>query len=105
MTTTRNRSSITSMPWKVQRCTGKEILTQNKTKSHNDNPLYRFNFWVHSVIIKLLPCLILTVISFILIQVLCQASKRKVKLKGYSQPPCAATVLAAGHRSVNYIIG
>lgn len=37
------------------------------------------------MIIKLLPCLVLTVISFILINVLCQAAKRKVKLKGYNQ--------------------
>ncbi|XP_037951213.1 sex peptide receptor-like isoform X2 [Teleopsis dalmanni] len=48
--------------------------------------LYRINFWIHSVIIKLLPCCILTVISFILVRVLCEASKRKQKLKDYSNP-------------------
>lgn len=59
-----------------------------------------FNFWIHSVIIKLLPCLVLTVISFILIRVLCQAAKRKVKLKGYNQTASASNVNAAlnGHR-------
>ncbi|XP_058059043.1 G-protein coupled receptor dmsr-1 [Anopheles bellator] len=43
--------------------------------------IYRYNFWIHSVIIKLLPCIILTVISCVLIQVLCKASKRRLKLK------------------------
>ncbi|XP_055839666.1 G-protein coupled receptor dmsr-1 isoform X1 [Episyrphus balteatus] len=51
-----------------------------------DTALYSFNFWIHSVIIKLLPCCILTVISFILVRVLCDASKRKLKLKEYSNP-------------------
>lgn len=45
----------------------------------------RINFWVHSVIIKLLPCCILTIISFVLIDVLCRANKRKLKLKGYNK--------------------
>ncbi|XP_037046567.1 sex peptide receptor isoform X2 [Bradysia coprophila] len=64
--------------------------------AEEDTWLYSVNFWVHSVIIKLLPCLVLTVISFILIRVLCQAAKRKVKLKGYSQP--TPNILNSGHR-------
>lgn len=47
---------------------------------------FRFNFWMHSILIKLLPCVILTVISFVLIRVLYKAAKRKVKLKGYTNP-------------------
>ncbi|XP_065075073.1 G-protein coupled receptor dmsr-1 [Ochlerotatus camptorhynchus] len=43
--------------------------------------LYRYNFWIHSVIIKLLPCAVLTVISCVLINVLWKASKRRLKLK------------------------
>ncbi|XP_058832964.1 G-protein coupled receptor dmsr-1 [Topomyia yanbarensis] len=43
--------------------------------------VYRYNFWFHSVIIKLLPCTVLTVISCVLIQVLWKANKRKQKLK------------------------
>ncbi|XP_036331761.1 sex peptide receptor [Rhagoletis pomonella] len=54
--------------------------------AEKDTRLYRINFWIHSVIIKLLPCCILTVISFILVRVLCEASKRKQKLKEYSNP-------------------
>lgn len=52
--------------------------------ANEDTGLYRFNFWIHSVIIKLVPCFILTIISLILVHVLCQATKRKQKLKGYS---------------------
>lgn len=51
---------------------------------------------MHSIIIKLLPCLVLTVISFILIRVLCQAAKRKVKLKGYNQPTATTTTANIG---------
>ena len=45
---------------------------------------FRINFWIFSIIIKLLPCLLLTIISFILVKVLCEASKRKQKLKDYN---------------------
>lgn len=62
--------------------------------------LNSINFWLFSVIIKLLPCLVLTVISFILIRVLCQAAKRKVKLKGYNQAASASNIntVLNGHR-------
>lgn len=43
-----------------------------------------FNFWMYAVIIKLLPCCILTLISVWLIKTLFQARKRKQVLKGYS---------------------
>ncbi|XP_065368274.1 G-protein coupled receptor dmsr-1 [Calliphora vicina] len=59
--------------------------------------LYRINFWIHSVIIKLLPCCILTIISFVLVRVLCEASKRKQKLKEYSNPSKSTTQHVAIH--------
>ncbi|XP_034127244.1 sex peptide receptor isoform X3 [Drosophila guanche] len=49
-----------------------------------DSVLYRFNFWIHSVIIKLLPCIALTVISVVLMNVLCEASRRRLMLKDYA---------------------
>ncbi|XP_005177141.2 G-protein coupled receptor dmsr-1 [Musca domestica] len=55
-------------------------------QADKNSNLYRINFWIHSVIIKLLPCCILTIISFVLVKVLCEASKRKQKLKEYSNP-------------------
>ncbi|KAH8300272.1 hypothetical protein KR044_012356 [Drosophila immigrans] len=51
-----------------------------------ESMLFRFNFWIHSVIIKLLPCFILTVISLVLMHVLCEASRRRLKLKDYDNP-------------------
>ncbi|KAH8372714.1 hypothetical protein KR009_003434 [Drosophila setifemur] len=51
-----------------------------------DSVLYRFNFWIHSVLIKLLPCAILIVISTVLMHVLCEASRRRLKLRDYSNP-------------------
>ncbi|XP_055381765.1 G-protein coupled receptor dmsr-1 isoform X2 [Condylostylus longicornis] len=54
--------------------------------AQTNTELYSFNFWVHSILIKLLPCCILTVISFILVRVLCEASKRRMKLKEYNNP-------------------
>ncbi|XP_013098054.1 G-protein coupled receptor dmsr-1 [Stomoxys calcitrans] len=55
-------------------------------QTDKDSNLYRVNFWIHSVIIKLLPCCVLTIISFVLVKVLCEASKRKQKLKDYNNP-------------------
>ncbi|XP_055528418.1 G-protein coupled receptor dmsr-1 [Wyeomyia smithii] len=62
--------------------------------------LYRYNFWIHSVIIKLLPCMILTVISCILIHVLWKASKRRLRLKQGVNYNCEnGTITAASEPS------
>ncbi|KAF5308145.1 hypothetical protein FQR65_LT06324 [Abscondita terminalis] len=45
------------------------------------------NFWIYAVIIKLLPCCILTIISVWLIRTLFKAKQRKQILKGYSTCP------------------
>lgn len=42
--------------------------------------LKKMNFWIYSVVIKLIPCLALTVLSFKLIRVLVDAKKRRKKL-------------------------
>lgn len=52
--------------------------------SNYNGSLYQLNFWVHAVLIKLLPCVILTVISAWLIRALYRANNRKKALKGYS---------------------
>ncbi|CAH0713261.1 unnamed protein product, partial [Brenthis ino] len=59
--------------------------------SNYDGSLYQINFWVHAVVIKLLPCVILTVISAWLIRVLYRTNSRKKALKGYSA--CRDTVV------------
>ncbi|XP_011311544.1 probable G-protein coupled receptor B0563.6 [Fopius arisanus] len=46
--------------------------------------LYQLNFWVLAVVVKLLPCLVLTVISCWLIKALYKAKGRKQVLRGYN---------------------
>ncbi|XP_023951848.2 G-protein coupled receptor dmsr-1 [Bicyclus anynana] len=65
--------------------------------SNYDGRLYQINFWVHAVVIKLLPCLILTVISAWLIRVLYRANSRKKALKGYSACPANTVVNGNGN--------
>jgi hypothetical protein len=48
----------------------------------NDELLYYVNFWIYGVIIKLLPCAVLTVISCWLIKALYKVNRRKQALKG-----------------------
>lgn len=55
-----------------------------------DGTLYQVNFWVHAVMIKLLPCLILTVISAWLIRALYRVNTKKQALKGYASCPVEA---------------
>lgn len=50
----------------------------------NDGLIFKLHFWLYSVCIKLLPCLVLSVISYYLIGALRQASKRKHQLKTMS---------------------
>jgi thiol:disulfide interchange protein len=48
----------------------------------DDELLYYVNFWIYGIIIKLLPCVVLTVISCWLIKALYKANRRKQALKG-----------------------
>lgn len=50
----------------------------------NDNYIL-YNFWTYGVIVKLLPCLILTAISIWLINTLVYAKKQKELLRGYNK--------------------
>ncbi|XP_073953473.1 G-protein coupled receptor dmsr-1-like isoform X1 [Choristoneura fumiferana] len=78
-----------------------DIHTKNITDAHG-NPgiayhvdpefngrLYQANFWVHGVIIKLLPCSILTVISIWLIRALYSANRHQKNLRNNSGCPAA----------------
>ncbi|CAF4920664.1 unnamed protein product [Pieris macdunnoughi] len=65
--------------------------------SNYDGRLYQTNFWVHAVVIKLLPCAILTVISAWLIRVLYRANNRKRALKGYNACPAPTAVNGNGN--------
>lgn len=59
----------------------------------NDNYIL-YNFWTYGVIVKLLPCLILTAISVWLINTLIDAKKHKEILRGYN---CGNQKLAKSH--------
>lgn len=65
--------------------------------SDYDGTLYQINFWVHAVLIKLLPCLILTVISAWLIRTLYRVNTKKKALKGYSACPAEAVTNGNGN--------
>ncbi|XP_076165870.1 G-protein coupled receptor dmsr-1 [Ptiloglossa arizonensis] len=60
--------------------------------SRNKDFFYQLNFWVLAVVVKLLPCLILTVISCWLIKALYRAKGRKQALKSYNQCRTTTTV-------------
>ncbi|XP_017790663.1 PREDICTED: sex peptide receptor-like [Habropoda laboriosa] len=57
--------------------------------SQHKDFFYQLNFWVLGVVVKLLPCVILTVISCWLIKALYRAKSRKQALKNYNQ--CKST--------------
>ncbi|XP_023014928.1 G-protein coupled receptor dmsr-1 [Leptinotarsa decemlineata] len=54
---------------------------------NSDKTLLKVNFWFFAVILKLLPCAILTIISCWLIRTLFVAKKRKQVLRGYDSFP------------------
>lgn len=62
---------------------------------------YMSCFWTYSVFIKLLPCLILTVISYWLIKALCSAKKRKQILRGYNACPTTVATTELPERRPN----
>ncbi|KMQ93627.1 neuromedin-u receptor 1-like protein, partial [Lasius niger] len=66
----------------------KEILYHVDTDSFDKGFLYQLNFWILSVVIKLLPCVLLTVIICWLIKALYRAKGRKQTLKSYNH--CSA---------------
>ncbi|CAG9820962.1 unnamed protein product [Phaedon cochleariae] len=55
-----------------------------------DRTLLMINFWLFAVLIKLLPCVILTIISCWLIRTLFNAKRRKQVLRGYDSFPLTA---------------
>lgn len=65
--------------------------------SDYEGSLYQINFWVHAVLIKLLPCVILTVISAWLIKTLYRTKNRKKILKGYNACPAETVVNGNGN--------
>ncbi|XP_013162656.1 PREDICTED: sex peptide receptor-like isoform X2 [Papilio xuthus] len=67
--------------------------------SDSQGTLYQINFWVHGVIIKLLPCSILTVISLWLIGALYSANQHQKNLRNYSACPSAEKMVKRQHKA------
>ncbi|XP_038211248.1 sex peptide receptor-like [Zerene cesonia] len=67
--------------------------------SNSQGSLYQINFWVHSVLIKLLPCSILTVISMWLIRALYNANQHQKNLRNYSACPAAEKMVKRQHKA------
>ncbi|XP_072942914.1 G-protein coupled receptor dmsr-1-like [Epargyreus clarus] len=67
--------------------------------SDSQGTLYQVNFWVHAVLIKLLPCSILTVISLWLIRALYNANQHQKNLRNYSACPAAEKMVKRQHKA------
>ncbi|CAG5055581.1 unnamed protein product [Parnassius apollo] len=67
--------------------------------SDSQGRLYQINFWVHSVLIKLLPCSILTVISLWLIKALYSANQHQKNLRNYSACPSGEKMAKRQHKA------
>ncbi|CAG9854495.1 unnamed protein product [Phyllotreta striolata] len=61
--------------------------TDLKEELKSDKTLLKINFWLFAVLIKLLPCIILTIISVWLLRTLFNAKKRRQVLRGYDSFP------------------
>ncbi|XP_026320923.1 sex peptide receptor-like isoform X2 [Hyposmocoma kahamanoa] len=61
--------------------------------------LYKATFWVHAVLMKLLPCSILTVISIWLIRALYNANLHQKNLRNYSACPAAEKMVKRQHKA------
>ena len=51
-----------------------------KTNTTAEIVLQKFNFWVQAILVKLLPCFLLTIFSFLLVRTMQGAEKRRKKL-------------------------
>jgi len=52
-----------------------------KNDTQSDVVLAKFNFWVQAVLVKLLPCVLLTIFSVLLVRTMKNAERRRKKLK------------------------
>ncbi|CAH2042475.1 unnamed protein product, partial [Iphiclides podalirius] len=67
--------------------------------SDSQGKLYQINFWVHAVLIKLLPCSILTIISVWLIRALYNANQHQKNLRNYGACPAAEKMVKRQHKA------
>ncbi|PBC27433.1 G-protein coupled receptor [Apis cerana cerana] len=70
----RNKSLI------VENMTNTTLYFVRLTETAENHDIKELNFWIYSVVIKLFPCLVLTIVSLKLLQVLLEAKRRRRKL-------------------------
>nr|XP_012135343.1 PREDICTED: FMRFamide receptor-like [Megachile rotundata] len=74
----RNQSLIDSPLENTTNVTLYFVRLSETAKNHDI--LKELNFWIYSVVIKLFPCVVLTIVSLKLLQVLLEAKRRRRKL-------------------------
>ena len=58
-----------------------------KLKTKTDRFIYNFNFWIQAILVKLVPCVGLTILSILLVRTMKQAEERRQNLKMKSLKP------------------
>lgn len=58
------------------------LVDFSEVANAHDRLLWHINFWVYSVLIKIIPCVVLTILSVSLIHALYKANERKKLVKG-----------------------
>lgn len=61
--------------------TVKVYLVDESEMAKNNKALIKINFWTYSVIVKIIPCLALTILSYCLVSALVNARERRDQLK------------------------
>ena len=56
-----------------------------KTETEIDKFVYNFNFWIQAIVVKLVPCVGLTILSILLVRTMKEAESRRKKLRTQSQ--------------------
>lgn len=67
------------------------FLGTSELAKANNSLLENINFWTYSVVIKIIPCVALTILSFRLISALVQARERRDQLKNKNRQPSKST--------------
>ena len=68
-------ASIYVMSW------SKDVISKSETVNSINTILFHFNMWLYSVILKLVPCIVLTIITIFLILELYKAGERSQRLR------------------------
>ena len=76
------------------------FLGTSELAKANSSLLENINFWTYSVVVKLIPCVALTILSFRLISALVSAKERRQNLKSNSTSAKNKVLASAKERSV-----